>query len=52
MDAGPMTVQFSDRIDVHFHYLSPEYREKMIEAVGDCRMGSPRRNGAPTAPSR
>ncbi|MGH7924941.1 MAG: amidohydrolase family protein [Candidatus Binatus sp.] len=32
-----MTDQFSDRIDVHFHYLSPEYREKMVDAVG----GSP-----------
>jgi len=29
-----MTDQFSNRIDVHFHYLSPEYREKMIDAVG------------------
>jgi predicted TIM-barrel fold metal-dependent hydrolase len=29
-----MTVQFNDRIDVHFHYLSPEYREQMIDAVG------------------
>jgi len=26
-----------DRIDVHFHYLSPEYREQLIDAVG----GSP-----------
>jgi predicted TIM-barrel fold metal-dependent hydrolase len=29
-----MTDAFTDRIDVHFHYLSPEYREKMIDAVG------------------
>jgi len=29
-----MTDEFSNRIDVHFHYLSPEYREKMIDAVG------------------
>src|SRR5208282_3557696 len=29
-----MTDAFSDRIDVHFHYLSPEYREKMIDAIG------------------
>ena len=36
-----MTVQFSDRIDVHFHYLSPEYREKMIDAVGAWPDGFP-----------
>jgi len=36
-----MTVQFSDRIDVHFHYLSPEYREKMIDAVGAWSDGFP-----------
>ena len=29
-----MTDLFTDRIDVHFHYLSPEYREQMIYAVG------------------
>ena len=29
-----MTNEFTNRIDVHFHYLSPEYREKMIDAVG------------------
>jgi 6-methylsalicylate decarboxylase len=29
-----MTDAFTDRIDVHFHYLSPEYRTKMIDAVG------------------
>jgi 6-methylsalicylate decarboxylase len=29
-----MAPDFSDRIDVHFHYLSPEYREQMIDAVG------------------
>ncbi len=29
-----MTDAFKDRIDVHFHYLSPEYREKMIDAIG------------------
>jgi predicted TIM-barrel fold metal-dependent hydrolase len=29
-----MTDQFSNRIDVHFHYLSPEYREKLIDALG------------------
>ncbi len=29
-----MTDPFTDRIDVHFHYLSPEYREKMIDAIG------------------
>ena len=38
-----MTDQFTDRIDVHFHYLSPEYREKMIDAVG----GSPAGFAAP-----
>jgi predicted TIM-barrel fold metal-dependent hydrolase len=38
-----MTDQFTDRIDVHFHYLSPEYREKMIDAVG----GSPDGFAAP-----
>ena len=36
-----MTVQFSDRIDVHFHYLSPEYREKMIDAGGAWPDGFP-----------
>jgi predicted TIM-barrel fold metal-dependent hydrolase len=30
-----MVDAFKDRIDVHFHYLSPEYREKMIDAVGN-----------------
>jgi predicted TIM-barrel fold metal-dependent hydrolase len=29
-----MTPEFKDRIDVHFHYLSPEYREEMVDAVG------------------
>ena len=29
-----MIGHFTNRIDVHFHYLSPEYREKMIDAVG------------------
>ena len=29
-----MADELKDRIDVHFHYLSPEYREKMIDAVG------------------
>src|SRR6202046_4938740 len=29
-----MADEFKDRIDVHFHYLSPEYREKMSDAVG------------------
>ncbi len=29
-----MTDVFKDRIDVHFHYLSPEYRAQMIDAVG------------------
>jgi predicted TIM-barrel fold metal-dependent hydrolase len=38
-----MTDQFTNRIDVHFHYLSPEYREKMIDAVG----GSPDGFAAP-----
>jgi predicted TIM-barrel fold metal-dependent hydrolase len=38
-----MTDHFTDRIDVHFHYLSPEYREKMIDAVG----GSPDGFAAP-----
>ena len=38
-----MTDAFTDRIDVHFHYLSPEYREKMIDAVG----GSPDGFAAP-----
>ncbi len=38
-----MTDEFSNRIDVHFHYLSPEYREKMIDAVG----GSPDGFAAP-----
>ena len=38
-----MTDQFTDRIDVHFHYLSPEYREQMIDAVG----GSPDGFAAP-----
>ena len=38
-----MTDEFSNRIDVHFHYLSPEYREQMIDAVG----GSPDGFAAP-----
>ena len=32
-----MADQFTDCIDVHFHYLSPVYREKMIDAVGGRR---------------
>src|ERR1700678_2739523 len=36
-----MADQFTDRIDVHFHYLSPEYREKMIDAVGSWADGFP-----------
>ena len=36
-----MTDEFKDRIDVHFHYLSPEYREKMIDAVGGWADGFP-----------
>lgn len=39
-----MTDEFKDRIDVHFHYLSPEYREQMVDAVG----GSP--DGGRAAP--
>ena len=38
-----MTDEFKDRIDVHFHYLSPEYREQMIDAIG----GSPDGFAAP-----
>ena len=38
-----MTDEFSNRVDVHFHYLSPEYREKMVDAVG----GSPDGFAAP-----
>ena len=35
-----MTDEFSNRIDVHFDDLSPEYREKMIDAVlAAIRMG-------------
>ncbi len=29
-----MTDAFTDRIDVHFHYLSPDYRAQMIDAIG------------------
>jgi 6-methylsalicylate decarboxylase len=36
-----MADEFSDRIDVHFHYLSPEYREKMVDAVGGSPDGFP-----------
>jgi predicted TIM-barrel fold metal-dependent hydrolase len=36
-----MTDEFTNRIDVHFHYLSPEYREKMIDAVGGAPDGFP-----------
>jgi len=36
-----MTDAFTDRIDVHFHYLSPEYREKMIDAIGSSPDGFP-----------
>jgi len=38
-----VTDEFKDRIDVHFHYLSPEYREQMIDAIG----GSPDGFAAP-----
>jgi predicted TIM-barrel fold metal-dependent hydrolase len=38
-----MTEHFTNRIDVHFHYLSPEYREKLVDAVG----GSPDGFAAP-----
>ncbi len=38
-----MTEHFTNRIDVHFHYLSPTYREQMIDAVG----GSPDGFAAP-----
>lgn len=38
-----MAPEFKDRIDVHFHFLSPDYREKMIDAVG----GSPDGFAAP-----
>jgi hypothetical protein len=30
-----MTNAFTDRIDVHFHFLSPEYRVQMIDAIGN-----------------
>lgn len=36
-----MLPEFKDRIDVHFHFLSPEYREKMIDAVGAWPDGFP-----------
>jgi predicted TIM-barrel fold metal-dependent hydrolase len=36
-----MTDEFKDRIDVHFHYLSPEYRGKMIDAIGSWPDGFP-----------
>jgi predicted TIM-barrel fold metal-dependent hydrolase len=36
-----MTDEFTNRVDVHFHYLSPEYREKMIDAVGGAPDGFP-----------
>jgi 6-methylsalicylate decarboxylase len=36
-----MADEFKDRIDVHFHYLSPEYRAKMIDAVGGWPDGFP-----------
>ena len=36
-----MDETFTNRIDVHFHYLSPEYRAKMIEAVGSFADGFP-----------
>jgi predicted TIM-barrel fold metal-dependent hydrolase len=36
-----MAPEFNDRIDVHFHYLSPEYREQMIDAVGGWPDGFP-----------
>ncbi|HYK64614.1 MAG TPA: amidohydrolase family protein [Patescibacteria group bacterium] len=36
-----MAPEFNDRIDVHFHYLSPEYREQMIDAVGAWADGFP-----------
>jgi 6-methylsalicylate decarboxylase len=38
-----MTDEFTNRIDVHFHYLSPTYREKLVDAVG----GSPDGFAAP-----
>ena len=36
-----MTDQFTNRIDVHFHYLSPEYRAQMIDAIGAWPDGFP-----------
>jgi len=36
-----MAPEFKDRIDVHFHFLSPEYRDKMIDAVGAWPDGFP-----------
>ena len=36
-----MAPEFNDRIDVHFHFLSPEYREKMVDAVGAWPDGFP-----------
>jgi predicted TIM-barrel fold metal-dependent hydrolase len=35
---------FSNRIDVHFHYLSPDYRKQMIDAVGSFADGFPAPN--------
>ena len=36
-----MAPEFKDRIGVHFHFLSPEYRDKMIDAVGAWPDGFP-----------
>lgn len=36
-----MAPEFKDRIDIHFHFLSPEYRDKMIDAVGAWPDGFP-----------
>ena len=36
-----MAPEFNDRIDVHFHYLSPEYREQMLDAIGAWPDGFP-----------
>jgi 6-methylsalicylate decarboxylase len=36
-----MAPEFNDRIDVHFHYLSPEYRAQMVDAVGGWPDGFP-----------
>jgi 6-methylsalicylate decarboxylase len=36
-----MAPEFNDRIDVHFHYLSPQYREEMVNTVGAFSDGFP-----------